>query len=241
LPPLALSAVLTAVLFQTPAPETLRLFNGRDLDGWTIHLPHADGADPTTDPKQVFRVHNGLLHVSGQEFGYIATRDEFEDFHLIVEFRWGDRRWPPRENAKRDSGICYHVVGPDKVWPRSIECQIQEGDCGDFWMVDGARLTVRGVRNEPGSAVRAVKTADAEKPHGQWNTIEVISQNGSLIHKVNGVVVNQGSDPEPRRGRILLQSEGAEIVFRRVEITPLDRPHPGQSRITEPKPRDATY
>jgi hypothetical protein len=215
---LLLIALLGGVL-DDPAPRLL--FNGRDLDGWTVFLRHADGSEPSADPKGVFRVEDGLLRVSGEEFGYLLTRDEFDDFHLLVEFRWGERRWPPRETAKRDSGICYHVVGPNKVWPRSVECQIQEGDCGDFWMVDGARVTVRGVRNEPGGAVQAVKTTDAEKPRGDWNTIEVISRDGRLTHKVNGVVVNEGVDPDPARGRILLQSEGAEIVFRRVELTPL--------------------
>jgi hypothetical protein len=194
------------------------LFNGKDLSGWSSFIPHKDGSDPKSDPNGVFRVEDGVIHVSGEEFGYIVTDEEFENYHLTVEFKWGEKKYPPRENAKRDSGILMHVVGPNKVWPRSIECQIQEGDCGDFWMVDGTKLTVRGERLTSG---RAIKTKDAEKPNGEWNTVEVICDGGKIVNKVNGEVVNEGADASVTRGKILLQSEGAEVFYRKVELTPL--------------------
>lgn len=201
---------------QEPRP----LFNGKDFTGWALHIPHADGADPKTDPKGVFKIEDGVLHVSGEEFGYVITNDEFSDFILTLEFKWGEKRYPPRENAKRDSGVLYHCVGPDKVWPKSIECQIQEGDCGDFWMVDGTELTVRGDRVQSG---RAAKTMDAEKPKGEWNFVEIICDGGKITHKVNGMVVNEGSDASVTRGKILLQSEGAEIFFRDIKLAPIKK------------------
>lgn len=203
------------------AAEPIQLFNGKDLSGWTIHIRHHDkDVDPREDPKGIFQVKDGLLHISGEEFGCLTTEKEYENYKLSLEFKWGEKRYPPRENAKRDSGILVHVVGPEKVWPRSLEYQIQEGDCGDFWMVDGGELTVRGERKTSG---RAPKTRDAEKPHGEWNTAEMICDGGKITNILNGVVVNEGTDANPRRGRILLQSEGAEIFFRNIVLTPLEK------------------
>lgn len=203
------------------ADDPVRLFNGDDLAGWYTYIPHKDGSDPKADPKGVFKVEDGVIHISGEEFGCLVTGAEYENYRLVVEFKWGERRWPPRENAKRDSGILVHCVGPDKVWPKSLECQIQEGDCGDFWMVDGAELTVRGERHKSG---RAAKTSDAEKPKGEWNTVEVVCEGGKITNIVNGVVVNEGAEAGPTRGKILLQSEGAEVYYRKVELRPLKGP-----------------
>ncbi|MDB5349433.1 MAG: hypothetical protein JWN86_680 [Planctomycetota bacterium] len=193
------------------------LFNGKDLSGWTTYIPHKDKSDPKTDPRGVFQVENGAIHISGEEFGCLTTEREFENYRLQVDFKWGDKRYPPRETAKRDSGILVHCVGPDKVWTKSIECQIQEGDCGDFWLVSGTEITIDGTREK---SMRK-KSRDAEKPTGQWNTVEVICEGGKITNIVNGVVVNEGTDASVTRGRILLQSEGAEVYFRNVKLTPL--------------------
>ena len=50
--------------------------------------------------------------ISGEIFGAITSKDEFENYHFRVEFKWGEKRWPPREKAVRDSGVLYHCVGP---------------------------------------------------------------------------------------------------------------------------------
>lgn len=193
------------------------LFNGRDLAGWYTFLNHKDGTDPKSDPKSVFRVADGVLCVTGEEFGYIGTQGEFENYRVRLEFKWGAKRWPPRETVVRDSGLLLHAVGKDKVWPKSIECQIQEHDCGDFWMVDGATLAVDG-KTEPSYHK---KTRDAERPSGEWNTIEVICDGDSITNIVNGEVVNRGTQASVTRGRIVLQSEGAEVYYRNIVLTPL--------------------
>src|SRR5262249_55541157 len=113
-----------------------------------------------------------------------------------------------------------HAVGPDKIWTKSIECQIQEGDCGDFWFVDGASLTVGGKTQKNG---RFIKTTDGEKPNGEWNTIEVVCDGDKITNIVNGVAVNEGTGASVTRGRIVLQSEGAEVFFRKVELRPLKK------------------
>jgi hypothetical protein len=66
-----------------------------------------------------------------------------------------------------------------------------------------------------------IKYANAEKPSGEWNTLEIISFNGKCVHIVNGVIVNVGEDASIKNGRILLQSEYAEIYYRNVKIRKL--------------------
>jgi hypothetical protein len=198
-----------------PAPITL--FNGKNLDGWSVHIRHADKSDPTADPKGIFKVEDGLIHVSGEEFGCLTTDEEFTDYKFSVDFKWGEKRWPPREKTVRDSGVLVHVVGPMKVWPKSIECQIQEHDCGDFYLVSGATIKIDGKVEKS----KWKKTGDGEKPTGEWNTVEVVCEGGSITNIVNGKVVNKGTDASVREGKIVLQSEGAEIFFRNVVLTPL--------------------
>ena len=195
------------------------LFNGKDLAGWSIFIRHKEKSDPRIDTKGVFRVEDGVIHVSGEEFGCLTTDEEFQDYRLLVEFRWGEKKWPPREKAVRDSGILLHGVGPDKVWTRSIECQIQEHDCGDFYMVDGTSIVVDG---KPVKGYKK-KTKDAEKPNGDWNTIEVVCDGDKITNIVNGVVVNEGTMASVTKGKIVLQSEGAEVFYRKVELTPLKK------------------
>ena len=126
------------------------LFNGSDLSGWDTYLgPIYDTTQNkfdslsipglNNDPKKVFSVvqEDGApaIHISGDGFGGISTLEEYENFHLRVEFKWGELKWHPRKDKKRDSGILYYAVGPQGAaygnWMRSQEFQVQEGDCGD--------------------------------------------------------------------------------------------------------------
>ena len=194
------------------------LFNGKDLSGWYTFLKTKGKSN---DPDTVFSVNNGLLKITGKEFGYMVTGSSFNNFHLVVEFKWGEKKYPPREDKVRDNGICYFVVPTDKVWPRSVECQIQECDCGDFWLIDSVTAVVDGVQQGPTKNTRVIKKKDNERPTGEWNTIEVIANKGKCTHIVNGVIVNEAVDASLRSGRILIQSEGAEIYYRKIDIKEL--------------------
>ena len=62
---------------------------------------------------------------------------------------------------------------------------------------------------------------DVESPGGEWTHIEAVVQDGKLTYYVNGKLVNAASESSFKDGRIMIQSEGAEIYFRRIEIQPL--------------------
>jgi Domain of Unknown Function (DUF1080) len=203
---------------KTAVSDFKPLFNGKDLSGWNRFLKTKG---KNNDPDTVFSVSNGLLHITGKEFGYVVTEKTYDNFHLVVEFKWGEKKFAPREDRPRDNGILYYVVPEDKVWPRSIECQIQEGDCGDFWLIDSVTVVMDGTRTAPTKNTRLIKKKDNEKPTGEWNRIEVIANNGKCTHIVNGVVVNEAEDASLRSGRIIIQSEGAEIWYRKIDIKEL--------------------
>lgn len=198
------------------------LFNGKNLKGWYTFL-NTKGKD--NDPENIFSVEKGLLHISGKEFGYMCTNKVYKNFVLVVEFKWGVKKYAPREadSIKRDNGICYYfpLGAKDTVWPKSIECQVQEGDTGDFWMIGGTTIKIKGVTTKPAPFMRAQKNLDAENPTGQWNRIEIRAEKGRIMHIVNGKIVNEGEDPSVQEGKILIQSEGAEIYYRKIEIAKL--------------------
>lgn len=212
------------------------LFDGKNLDNFDTFLK-SKGLN--NDPTGVFRVEDGLIHVSGKEFGYIITRHEFQSFYLRAEFKWGEGTFAPREGQARDSGILFNIQGEQKVWPRSIEFQIVEGGTGDFWLTDGAALTGKDGKRVTGPDRGAAKidrfgkgpwqnvvgyrdpVGEVEKPHGEWNVLELVTQGNDVKQYVNGKLANEGTDPFPSRGKILFQSEGAEVYFRDIKLYPL--------------------
>lgn len=212
------------------AGKTIKLFNGRNLDGF---YTYTEKQGRNHDPNHVFTVQDGTIHVSGSEFGYFSTEAEYENYRLTAEFKWGEQTHAPREGLARDSGILYHFVGPDKIFPKSIEFQIIEGGTGDIIVVDGAALTVAGVTHNEGRIDRQGKgpwkdvagyhdpAGEVEKPHGQWNKLELVAAGDTVKYYVNGKLVNEGMGANPRRGRILFQSEGAELFYRNLKLTPL--------------------
>ena len=214
--------LLLSIFSQAQTKKSKPLFNGRDLNGWYTFL---DTKGKNYDPEKVFSIENGLLHISGKEFGYIATEKTYGNFKLVAEFKWGVKKYPPREadSVKRDNGICFYFPAQEKdiVWPKSIECQIQEGDVGDFWLIDSTSIKIDGQRTKPANYTRAVKKIDGENPNGQWNRVEIIADKGKITYIVNGKIVNEGVDPSEKEGKILIQSEGAEIFYRKIEITEL--------------------
>jgi hypothetical protein len=218
---IALTCICIPAFQAASAQQFKELFNGKDFKGWYTFV---DGSGKNSDPLKIFQIERaGVLHISGEKFGYLCTEEVFENFHLKLEFKFGEKKWAPRLDQVRDSGILYFIPKDesDKIWPSGIECQIQEGDVGDFWMIGKTTIVIDGQRTEPGDYVRSKKKKDAERPHGEWNTVEVIVKDGHCTHIVNGVKVSEGSDPSVRKGKLLIQSEGAEIFYRKITLQSL--------------------
>ncbi len=236
--------------------KTINLFNGKNLDGWYTFIQKR-GRD--IDPKKVFTVHDGLIHITGEEYGSITTEKEYANYKLVVEFKWGEHTYAPRIENARDNGILLHSTGVDGaysgIWMYSIECQIIEGGVGDFLVVgdgssqfaltstvapekqgssyvfqpSGAPATINGGRinwfgRDPGwKDVKGFRGKNnIEKPLGEWNRMECIADGDKISIILNGTLVNQAFKVKPSAGRIQIQSEGAEIFFRKVALMPLN-------------------
>ncbi|HPG41186.1 MAG TPA: DUF1080 domain-containing protein [bacterium] len=200
-----------------PKLQIQQLFNGQNLEGWYTFLV-SKGLD--NDPDSIFSVIDGQIRILGTENGYICTKNEFENFKLTVEFRYGDVSTLP-ENKKPNSGILYHFPADssDRTWPHAVECQLMSTCVGDYILM-GPAMMINGVQGNAQNRVFA-KSQDAEKPIGEWNTVQVVAIGDSSAHIVNGVTVNSGTDCSVTKGKILIQSEGAELFIRKIEIEPL--------------------
>ena len=200
----------------------VRLFNGKDFTGLTRWL-RGTGHE---DPDRVFRVTDGVLHFTGQHPGYVATNRAYENYRLVVEYRW------PGEPG--NCGVLVHASEPRRLYsmfPQSIECQMHVGNAGDFWCI-GEDIKVpdmearRGPPEEWGVDGRKQRrihnlTDDSENPAGEWNQMVIECRGDTIDIWVNGDHVNQGFDCTASKGQIALQAEGAVCEFRKVELTPL--------------------
>jgi hypothetical protein len=198
--------------------DIVPLFNGKNFRGFYVYTQKYG---VNNDVEKAFGVKDGVIHLDGESMGYFSTEKPYKNYYLRVVFRWGEKKYPPRLNQPRDSGILYHFPadGEDNIWPKSIECQIQENDCGDYWCVGGTRAD--SPNRTEGSGDRIVRTANYENPNREWNTIEVICYDDKSEHYVNGHLVNNAFNLSVTEGKILFQLEGAEIFYKTIEILPL--------------------
>lgn len=234
-----------------PSDGQLALFNGINLDNWYFTTRDTAYTGTVAD---IFAIENGVIHVLGkpdnlseQTFAGITTRESYSKYKLTLDYKWGEKKFKPRHELVRDAGLLFHVHGKDIIWPKSVECQIQEGDTGDIWAI-GTQVTSTVssiIRNysPDGDAItrggegikfsRFHRGYDWEKPHGQWNHLEIVVNENNAKYSLNGYVVNEALDMrywnqeteqmEPlTEGRILLQAEGAEIYYRNVFLELLE-------------------
>ncbi|MDX2190257.1 MAG: DUF1080 domain-containing protein [Bacteroidota bacterium] len=215
-----LTGSLIALFSFESAKEKITLFDKPNPKLWyTFH----EKGGLNNDTGKVFSYENGALQVSGKEFAYIATQSEYSNYRLTLEFKWGIKKYPPRQNEKRDAGIIYHfpLSVSDKIWPKGVEYQIQETDCGDFWIIGDITLKTKGEQKSEYGFNHIVKFTNAEKPSGEWNKVEIVTLNGKCTHYLNGILVNEATNVSINSGRILLQSEGAEVYYRNVILEKL--------------------
>ncbi|TWU13985.1 hypothetical protein CA54_28270 [Symmachiella macrocystis] len=254
----------------TPTDAPIVLFNGKDLTNFYTWLQDTK----REDPRKVFTVTKEadgtpVIRASGDGFGGIVTKDKYTNYHLVVEYRWGELTWGQRKMAAKDSGVLLHCNGDDgnynegggnSPWMAGIECQIIEGGVGDFLVLGGTdndgtkrvpKLTCEFVKDRDGEAVwkkggekQAFTSGrinwfgrdpdwkdelgirfeqDKDSPGQKWTRLECICDGGKITNIVNGTVVNYGEMAEPESGKLMFQSEGAEIFFRKIELHPLKK------------------
>jgi hypothetical protein len=228
--------------------EAVALFNGKDLSGWTQDTPARDGMTPerevpmkdgimTIDTRKVawweanppsFMVRDGLLVSMGRPLGHLITQQSFSNYKLVVEYRFS--------KAPGNCGVLVHASTPRRLYdmfPQSIEVQMMHENAGDFWCI-GENIEVPDMEKrrpreegqkfggEAKDARRIINLTDgAEKPVGQWNTMDIVCQRDEVIVHVNGTLVNHGFKSTATSGKIALQAEGVEVEFRKVELTRL--------------------
>lgn len=195
-----------------PAAKTdkIMLWNGKDFTGWKLFVP-----DESIDVNDIWSVRNGVIYCSGKTNGYMRTEAKYENYYLHVEWRW------PSEPT--NSGVLLHATGPDKIWPRAIECQLKAGSAGDFVLMNGTGITIDGENKQNPQQQYVVipkKEQSSEKPAGQWNTYDIYCNADSISCYVNGKLQNEGTAPTDTSGAICLQSEGGPIEFRYIYQVP---------------------
>ncbi|MFT5131390.1 MAG: hypothetical protein ACI8W8_005026, partial [Rhodothermales bacterium] len=171
------------------------------------------------DPNNVFTLREGELLVSGVEPGFLITRQSFTNYRLTAEYRWDT------DAPDRDSGIFVNTVESDNEYT-SLECNLLgpgKGQSGQLQLFGRGRkqLIVSGQTKKQG-AVLSQQPKSAEKPVGQWNTMEVVNDLGQFEIKVNGKLTIAGLAPQPSAGSIMLQSNRGAIRFRNVKVVDYD-------------------
>jgi hypothetical protein len=256
---------MTGLLWATTTTAQWTPLLDKELSQWDTYLSYRfttayDGSIPTDDDGNpvspiglnpegydVFTVttenNEPVLNVSGEIYGCVFTKKEYGNYHFRLQMKWGNKKYDPRKDLLRDSGILYHSIGAPgaehwRSWMLSQEFQIMEGHIGDFWSQASSAIDIRAYipeyimnpvadESQPfislgtGEEIQGfcLRSANYEKPHGEWNTLELVCYEGKSLHIVNGHVVmilkNSRNDKDAKKnphekGKKHLHSEAAE-------------------------------
>lgn len=250
-----LAATCVALLFNSCEKSWQPLFNGENLEGWDTYTgPKEKGGEPiglNKDPMNIFSVVDldgeKAIRISGEINASLATQEEFENYHLSCQFKWGDELF-----SKWNSGLLYHSYGDFGVglgvWMSSHELQLWTGNIGDSYRMGKSYCEIPMKKNAEGKYVYTqgaetipsipdtdtrivAKDADHEKPSGEWNTIELYCFGTTSVHVVNGKVnminhnsakyLGEGKTEPLSKGKIQFQSEGGELYLKDIKIKPI--------------------
>ncbi len=224
--------------------------NGNNIEPIGLNNPNYNVFSTVIEGKDT------IVRNTGKYYGCLITKNEYKNYHFQLKYKWGDTTWAYRKNLLKDSGILYHSIGPMAVeywksWMLSQEFQIMEGHTGDFWSQANSAIDIRAYKPESildplahesqdfipfsfKSPYRAYcrRSNNFEKPHDEWNTLDLFCFEGKSLHVVNGKVVmilknsryieKDGNEIPLIKGKIQLQSEAAEIFFKDIRIREID-------------------
>jgi len=215
---------LASCSLKNQKPETKSLFNGKDLTGWHADVPAMDANPDTINP---FIVRDGMLVSLGTPGGHLITDSVFQNYRLEVEYRFA--------GEPGNCGVLVHASTPRalyKMFPKSLEVQMEHGNAGDFWcIVEDIKVPDMVERRGPeedwgiteGKARRIKNlTDDSEKPVGEWNNMVIECVGNKVKVWENGDLVNDGYDCTADKGQIALQAEGSEVEFRKLELSAVE-------------------
>lgn len=206
------------------AQEKISLFNGTDLMRWHVDVP---ALDDNPNGKVPFIVRNDLLVSLGEPQGHLITDAIYENFRLEVEYRFPGK--------PGNCGVLVFASTPRSLYdmfPKSIEVQMMHKNAGDFWCIveditTDNMIERRGPEAEWGiteGKLRRIKnlTDGSENPLGEWNYMIIECFKNEIKVWLNGDLVNHGYNATAQRGQIAVQAEGAEVEFRKLELTPIN-------------------
>lgn len=176
-------------------PETI-------LETWVFFSAERSAREATWRVEKGATPNETELVCLGLPYGYLRSVEEYEDFDFGLEWRY-----PKDPNG--NSGLLIHTVGEDKIWPKSVQVQLHAPAAGSIFPTGGA------MTDNTGSAM------GLSRPVNEWNTCVVSCRQGKVTAEINGSKVGEVTGCLPSRGRLCLQSEGAEVHFRRIWIRPL--------------------
>lgn len=247
-----LSILIILCLFTINTFAQKSLFNGKNLKNWDIFLGSPIGgfeelakkATPASTYQVVDMDGQKVIRVSGDINAALATKAEYANYHLRLEFKWGEKVY-----GRRNSGLLYHSYGPFGVafgtWMANIEHQLMHDNLGDTYLMANTYCETKVINGDDGKTFffspegqstsfsetdngRSIKKMkDAEKSLGEWNTVDLYCFGQTAVHVVNGQVVmintncskvEDGLKLPLTKGKIQLQSEGGEFFIRKVEI-----------------------
>ena len=192
----------------------LRTQQDGEIVGWKSF-----SEDPKTKTADVWTLTpDRVLVCKGKPLGYLYTEKAYANF--VLSFEW---RSPPGKKPG-SGGVLVRMTGKHRVWPKSLEAQLNAGAEGDFWGLDGFQFDgpaekLKKLEHPQFGKLTNLPRGNVElKPAGEWNRYEIIADGPTVTLKINGRQVNQATHCDTEAGPILFTSEGDEIHFRNIRL-----------------------
>ena len=182
-------------------------FYAPDFKNWEYILK-----DKKVDPKDVFKMADGTLQITGISSGYLRTKTTFSDYNIKLEYRWTSKLG--------NSGVLVHIQPKDTIWPVCFQVQQKADAAGDIICMNG--LWAKECTDSVKFTVKKALPSN-EKPLGEWNSMEIICKDNTLQATVNGQLQNSITGLTAKSGFIGFQNEGTPIEFRNLSIRKIVR------------------